>query len=477
MDKFEEKVLLGLKSCGIEIENISKENPLGAAVSGGADSVSLLVSLSGILEETGKKNCLKIITVNHGIREKSETDGDAAYVESLCGNLGVKCETVVFASGKVACESKKRGKGLEEAAREMRYNVFEKFIKSENLAFLCLAHNQNDRIETVLMRFLKGSGSEGLGGIPQVRGKIARPLLEVSRDEIESYLSEKKIGWRTDSTNFENQYARNKIRNVLVPFLDENFSGWKNSVLLAAKKASDDNFFIQKKADEILKKNLTKGKNLAEIERTAFFSVEPALRRRIVYNVLNKIGFGERFPFKLVEKICLWEKDKDNSLGFGNLKILLTDEKIIFKNQDAAEKKEAVSSGYNFIFTGKNDFFEFDNLKYYIEENDKKTFLCVERAPGKKDEGRSDLFSSPEKKSLEISLPFFVGSAAPGEKIRAADGKFKKISDIFSGWKVAENKRNLIPVVRKIQGGIEAVLILGNFFGFPEWKVSVQSKI
>ncbi len=462
MNEFEEKVLLGLNSCGIKIEDLSEKNPLGAAVSGGADSVSLLASLSEILGKSGKKNCLEIITVNHGIRAKTETDGDAAYVESLCKNLGVKCETVAFAPGDVALESKRRKKGIEEAARGMRYSAFEKFIKSKNLAALCLAHNKNDQTETILMRLFNGSGSEGLGGIPRTRGKIIRPLLEITRDEIETYLKEKKIGWRTDSTNFENQYSRNKIRNVLVPFLNENFSGWKNSVLLSAKKVSDDNFFVQKNADEILEKNLKIEKNRAEIGREAFFSAEPALQRRIIYSVLNKIGFGERFPFKLVEKICLWKKNQKNSLAFENLKIILNNEKIIFQNQTAPEEKKTVSFGYNFIFTSKTDSFEFHNVKYYIEENDKKTFLCVENIN----------FEKTEKVMFEISLPFFVGSAEPGEKIRAADGRLKKISDVFSDWKVPECKRNLIPVVRKIQGGVEAVSILGKNFGFPEWKVS-----
>ena len=177
------------------LKNLGKflsENKIGAAVSGGADSVSLLLSLSKSFGKIGMKNRLEVITVNHGIREKTQTDGDALFVQNLCESLGISCKVVSFEQGEAAKNAEKRGKGLEEAAREMRYKAFYDFIAEKNLSFLCLAHNQNDQTETILMRLLKGSGSEGLGGIPKRRGKIIRPLLNISRAEIENYLAEKK---------------------------------------------------------------------------------------------------------------------------------------------------------------------------------------------------------------------------------------------------------------------------------------------
>lgn len=481
MTEFEKKVLNGLNLCGINPEDsnqINQKNPLGVAVSGGADSVSLLVSLSRVLEFFGKKNCLEAITVNHGIREKSETDDDALFVENLCGALGVHCEKITFENGKIAEESKQNGKGIEETARAFRYEAFENFITEKNLRALCLAHNQNDQAETVLMRLFAGSGSEGLGGIPRTRGKIIRPLLEISRAEIESYLKENQISWRTDKTNFDNHYSRNKIRNVLVPFLNENFSGWKNSVLVSARKAADDNFFIQKTADEILAGSThfvtDKNKKTAEIDGKIFFDAESALQRRIIFSVLNKIGFGGRFPFKLVEEISGWKKiyieagkkEKNHfakSLSFESLKIILENGKFKFENQDKNDEKKEISKGYSFVFFDKNDSFEYEKIRFTIEEIDEKFFLSARKIDDKS--GCAALRIPVE------SFPFFVGSAMSGEKIRASDGKSKKISDIFSDWKVPESERNSIPVVRNLEGGIESCAVLGSLFGFPDWKV------
>lgn len=480
LDGFEKNVLRGLNLCGIEIGKINQKNSLGAAVSGGADSVSLLVSLSKILEISGKKNFLEVITVNHKIRPKNQTDGDAAFVEELCGKLGVNCTKITFKEGEVAQNAIRRKKGTEEAAREMRYAAFEKFIESKNLLALCLAHNQNDQTETVLMRLLSGSGCEGLGGIPRNRGKIARPLLEIPRAEIEKYLINQKINWRTDSTNFDNHYSRNKIRNVLVPFFDENFSGWKNSVVLTARKLADDNFFIQKDADEILKNHLKideKNGRSAKIDAEVFYSLDFALGRRIVYSVLNRLGFGGRFPFKLVVEICGWKNDEKKSLSFENLKITFADGKLEFENLDGKggqEKKsrKQISSGYQFIFMEENDSFEYDGLKLFIEKKCGKTFLCVknEKFPQiSQDDADFSGGTRQAESEIEVSFPLFVGSAEAGEKIKAANGNDKKIADIFSDWKVPEQERCLIPVVRKISGGIEAKALLGSVFGFRDW--------
>ncbi len=490
---FEEKVLAGLVSCGV-LENLSNlknltetatlknlrnflsENKIGAAVSGGADSVSLLLSLSKILEKIGMKNRLEVITVNHGIREKTQTDGDALFVQNLCENLGISCKVVSFEQGEAAKNAEKRGKGLEEAAREMRYNVFYDFIAEKNLSFLCLAHNQNDQTETILMRLLKGSGSEGLGGIPKRRGKIIRPLLNISRAEIENYLVENKISWRTDSTNFENKYARNKIRNVLVPFLDENFAGWKDSILISGQKSFDDNYFLQKcaekEAQKILK-SVENGGGKIVLEWNPFCALDFALKRRIIYFALNKLGFGERFPFKHIKEICGWKNEnleKKCVLTFEKLKISLKNQNLEFEISE--NKKNRISFGYNFVFTDENDFFEYEKMKFYLEkrigencdencvENAKKTFLCVE--------------SCGKKCDCEVRLPFSVGSFQPGEKIRTSDGKLKNISDVFSDWKISEKGKYLVPVVRVLSeksGDFEAAAIFGFVENSKNWKV------
>ena len=160
---FEKKVSRGLAECGVNLF-ADKSAPVGVAVSGGADSVSLLVSLVHICKNPGK---IIAVTVNHNLRSEEESGGDAVFVEKLCSSLGVKCRRFDVPRGKILSEAKKNGSGVEDAARKIRYSCFEKFIQETGSSFLCLAHNRNDRIETVVMRFMQGAGTSSLAGIPQ----------------------------------------------------------------------------------------------------------------------------------------------------------------------------------------------------------------------------------------------------------------------------------------------------------------------
>ncbi|MBQ0052338.1 MAG: tRNA lysidine(34) synthetase TilS, partial [Treponema sp.] len=272
---FEEKVLQGLLKCGVSAESVSIKTPLGVAVSGGADSVSLLLALSRIFSP----DFIKVITVNHGIREKSQTDGDAAFVKDFCKKLGIFCKEKVFEQGQIQKIAEARRKGIEEAARFKRYEAFEDFIKEENLVGLCLAHHQGDVLETVLMRFFNGSGAEGLSGIASRREKYLRPLLEINRQEIESYLVQNNISWCTDSTNSQNDYARNKIRNLLVPFLNENFPQWQEGLVSASEKFQADKLFFEAVVSQKLQK-LVKEQTETEIvlDLDKFCSLDFALK-------------------------------------------------------------------------------------------------------------------------------------------------------------------------------------------------------
>ena len=221
MSEFEEHVLKGLQSCGINLKEASASGSmLGAAVSGGADSVSLLVALCNLCKSYSIP--LKIITVNHYIRRESETCGDVEFVKQLCESLknqeyDVELAVCELQKGQVAALADEKQIGIEAAARELRYKAFENFIAEKKLACLCLAHNKNDQLETLLMRFLQGAGTEARGGIPLVRGKYVRPLLGIERAQIEEYLNQKNIAWRNDSTNNDTAYLRNRIRAELVP--------------------------------------------------------------------------------------------------------------------------------------------------------------------------------------------------------------------------------------------------------------------
>ena len=186
-------------------------------VSGGADSVCLLF----VLLEYAKKVPLKlaVVHVNHGLRP--DAGEDAAYVESLCRQEGVpfflrEADVNAFAA------SEKRSE--EEAGRLLRYRAFREIAASLSANRIAVAHNGNDLAETALFHLFRGSGLRGLCGIPPVREEIIRPLLCLQRDEIEGYLKERGISFRTDSTNLEDDYTRNRIRHYVLPFAQEQVS-------------------------------------------------------------------------------------------------------------------------------------------------------------------------------------------------------------------------------------------------------------
>ena len=447
---FEKKVLFALVSCGIEADSVSEKSPLGVAVSGGADSVSLLRSLAEIFPS----DLLRVISVDHGIRSKKESGGDAAFVADLCKKLGLPCTVFKIESGKIIKIAKTEKKSVEAVARAFRYEAFESFIKAENLDFLCLAHNQNDQCETLLMRFLQGSGIESSGGIERVRGKYVRPLLDIPRAEIEAYLIEKNQAWCTDSTNSDTAYVRNKIRSVLVPVLDENFIGWQSAVLAGAKKSAVDEAFLdscvytaQKNAHLLETPELLQQANEVKVSRKHFYSLHDSLKRRVFFSALNKSGFGERFPFRLFEKITSWSDKKEQNLSFENVKISLDSQYLVIQNQKSLDtdidKESCIEEGFCFLVNDSSSL---------------RVHVCSEQS-----------FAMLEQ---NIHFPCLVRSYQPCDRIKTADGAYKALADIFSDWKIPNNMRGKIPVVEEISMPAEIKAIIAEPFGYKNWLVN-----
>ena len=184
-------------------------------VSGGADSMCLLSVLRAL--DIDVHAC----HLNHGLRG-AEADGDEAFVKEFCEKINVPCTMRRVYIENLA---KERGLTVEEAGRAVRYDFFKEIAEKTEAAAIATAHNRDDQAETVLMRMLRGTGLTGLCGIKHVRGDgVVRPLLDVTRAEIEAYLSENGISFRTDSTNLDTAYTRNKIRAELLPYITENYN-------------------------------------------------------------------------------------------------------------------------------------------------------------------------------------------------------------------------------------------------------------
>lgn len=448
---FEKKVLNGLKACGVNLENLSKEHKsIGAAVSGGADSISLLVSLERILHEY--KIPLKVITVNHNIRPKEETDGDAQFVVSKCRELEskggvVSCTVKELKPGEVQELASQSKTGLEAAARDLRYHYFDEFILEEKLAFLCLAHNQNDQLETVLMRFLQGARVDSMAGIPLSRGKIVRPMLGITRAEIEGYLAALSQSWRTDLTNFDTAYKRNHIRQKLVPFLNEEFPDWQKNILSGAQKAAEDSLVLAEKVNGI---EIKENNGSVEIAAELFDVQKPAVQKRIILKACNILGVKDRIPEAFLQETV---SNKNGVKQWKNIEISFKKGVVLVKKASKIHTEIVFSDiieesgSYDFPF-GKVDVIPCNKSSYYS--------LVINDCPYE----------------MQFTLPVCIRSANSTDTIKAADGTQKKVTDIFSDWHIEEALRGYVPVIQELSAKEQNLIcILASFMGFKDWIV------
>ena len=232
--------------------------------SGGADSMLLLSFLISIRDEYSLT--LKVAHIEHGIRGQESLD-DALFVEEYCRENNVEFNILhIDAVG----EARENSLGIEEYSRNRRYEFFNS-IPCDRIA---TAHNLSDNIETVLMRLGRGTGLKGACGIPPVRDKIIRPLIEISSSEIRQYCNEHNISYRVDSTNLENNYARNKIRNELIPVYMELFPELETALSAFILDACEDYSYIEKSAKLTLDKALENNKLNIQILRKTDASIQ-----------------------------------------------------------------------------------------------------------------------------------------------------------------------------------------------------------
>lgn len=298
-------------------EQIRPGDRVCAAVSGGADSVALLLLLhaANALPRNALGAGLSAVHVHHGLRG-DEADADLEFVRELCLRLEVPLHLHHASVPDRVSRSREAGEPetIEEAARELRYECFAKLIAEGHADSVLTAHTLDDQAETVLMKLLRGAWTEGLSGIHPVvlladaarPGKIVRPLLAVRRAELEEFLRAHGQPWRTDSSNADEAFTRNRVRHHLLPILREYNPAIDQALANLACLARDDEARWQVELGRILPQLLLPGKPVRgggravstapgesnsvalEIERLRGF--DPALRRRVVRAAARTLG-------------------------------------------------------------------------------------------------------------------------------------------------------------------------------------------
>lgn len=255
-------------------ELIRSNLPIVVAVSGGSDSVALLHILSSFFPETQRI----AVYIDHGLRPE-ESPAEKEFVRKIAA----KCSAIfVSVAVDVIHEQKKNHSSLEEEARNLRYNALETIRRQYNGQCIAVGHTADDQAEEVLLRLIRGSGSAGLGGMAIKNKNIIRPLLQITKEDLRDYLKEKNIDFCEDSSNADPRFLRNKIRQHLLPILEEDYNrSMRQTLVQTASILREENNLLDSIADTVFQKIVSGNIQNLVIDSPSLCKEHIAIQRRI----------------------------------------------------------------------------------------------------------------------------------------------------------------------------------------------------
>ena len=278
-------MLEAAKALSTEYDMLPRGGAVLCAVSGGADSMCLLHLLHTWAEEGGFRVCAA--HYHHGMRGEA-ADADAAFVSDWCAGRGIPC---VVERGEVYAEAERRGLGVEETGRQLRYEFLRRTAAELGCDRIATAHNADDNLETLLLHLARGAGLHGLAGIPPRRGEIVRPLLTTPRAAIEAYLEARQIPHVEDATNTDEYYARNRIRRQVVPVLRQLNPRLTESAAETMGYLRADNDYLNAQAAAVCQ-NARWAEDDLVIEARHIAQLPAAIAPRAVRRLLEMMGDG-----------------------------------------------------------------------------------------------------------------------------------------------------------------------------------------
>ena len=323
-----DEVLKTIKEYNL-IENGDK---IVVGVSGGPDSICLVDILNEIKNDKKINFELAICHINHLIREEAKED--EKFVEKYA-----KEKNIPFFSKEIDVMSlaKEQKIGTEEAGRIARYAFFEEILQKINGTKIATAHTKNDNAETVLMNLLRGSGTAGLKGISPIRdNKYIKPLIQISREEIEAYCEKQSLNPRYDKTNSENIYTRNKVRNILIPLIKKEFNpNIIDTIDRLSSLAKKENEYLEKTTNEKYEELLIKEEKNEIILNLKKFNIQDEVikSRIIIYTIKRLLGTSQGIEKVHIDDIItLCKKNIGNKYltPNKNIKITVNKGKIYF---------------------------------------------------------------------------------------------------------------------------------------------------
>ncbi len=352
-----------------------------AGVSGGADSICLLFMLLMLKSEIGFE--IATVHIHHGLREGT-ADRDEAYVRDVCEKENV--ELFVYHEN-VKDYAKEHKLTLEEAGRKVRRDCFVKVMRQQGGTCIALAHHKNDNAETVLWNLCRGAGLKGMGGISPKNGVWIRPLLCLERIEIESYLEKRGISYCTDETNLEEGYTRNRIRNRVLPYLEENVN--EKAVLHIAEcaaKLQSIGQYIESETEKYVKACTKREEDdriivVKELYEQVPGALKSGVLHRIVCSAAGKSKDIEEIHVKMLQELLTRQVGRRVDLPYG-LEAVRNYEGLWIREKKGAAREEKPVFQMRFIkknvdsvtFSQKNytNWFDYDIISNTVKIRHRK---------------------------------------------------------------------------------------------------------
>ncbi len=438
--------------CGIE-KMIEEAGGIIVGFSGGADSVFLLSYLYDILPE---EKVLCAVHLNHMLRG-DEACRDERFCLDFC-----RARRIDFVSEKadVYFISQSEKKGIEECARELRYNLFDKCRKrvaeekgiSEEKILIATAHNADDNMETVIFNAARGSGAAGLCGIPPIRDeKYIRPILCLSSMEIRDYLGENKIDFVFDSTNAENDYARNKIRHKVVPVLKDINPAAQNAFLRLSQSLRSDEDYFEKVVEDIL---YAEGRKAGTLEVSKIKDAHPSVMSRVIRRLYCEVcpeGNISALNVSDVEKMITEGRNGDLDLP-GKITVRISDSLKFFKggvpkNEETPFYSTELKEGLN-CFDSLGFVLSVSGIKENCDGNSSEN-QGIRKNEENNFEINSNVYNSLIYTALnndKIKSTLFVRNRRESDVYRIG-GHHKKVKKLFCDKKISIEMRDKIPLV------------------------------
>jgi tRNA(Ile)-lysidine synthase len=400
------------------------------ALSGGADSVALLYVL-GELQAAGELELAGVAHLNHGLRAAAEED------EQFCRTVSADAGVPIYVERTDVRELAGQWRtSLEDAGRRARYGWFERLADELGATAIATGHTRDDQAETFLLQLIRGAGPRGLAGIAPRRGRVSRPLIDVRRDELRSYLAGSGVVFREDASNLDPAFTRNRVRHQLLPLLEREFSPGIVEVLAReAVIARQDEERLHAEAIEVASSVVLADRDGVEIDVAALGSLHPAVAARVARMALGRLAPERYLGFDHVERLlALASRTATGSVSLPGQEARRIGDRIVLRRRFAAP----FANSFRFSLSIPGE----------VLLEPQRWVVSAEIASGRPrwDNGASLAVAGD---AAGMALPLSVRSRQPGDRLRpkGMQGRRKKLQDLFVDCKIARQERDRVPLV------------------------------